>query len=60
MAEIFWFIILPLVLMVAIIDCLTQSPAQRVKRLSRTGLSQRVIADRMGLSRYKVRQLLAA
>lgn len=60
MAEILWFIILPLVLMVAIIDCLTQSPVQRVRRLSRAGLSQRAISERMGLSRYKVRQLLTA
>jgi hypothetical protein len=60
MAEFLWFVFLPLILVVALIDCLTQSPAQQVKRLSRSGLSQRAIASRTGLSRYKVRQMLAA
>jgi hypothetical protein len=60
MAEFVWTILLPLVLVVAIVDCATQSPTQRVKRLSRSGLSQRAIAAHTGLSRYKVRRLLAA
>jgi hypothetical protein len=60
MAEFFWFALLPLILAVAVVDCLTQSPAQRVKRLSRSGMSQRAIASHTGLSRYRIRQLLAA
>lgn len=57
--EFLWLVLLPLVLAVAVVDCLTQSPAQRVRRLNRSGLSQRAIASRTGLTRYRVRQLLA-
>jgi hypothetical protein len=60
MIELLWFVFLPLILAVAVIDCLTQSPAQRVKRLSRSGMSQRAIASHTGLSRYRIRQLLGA
>jgi IS30 family transposase len=55
-----WLILVPLVLAVAILDVMTQSPSQRIRRLSRAGLSQRAIAQRCNVSRYRVRQALAA
>lgn len=36
----------------------TESPEARVRRWQAAGLSQRAIADRLGCSRYRVRQLL--
>ena len=38
----------------------TESQAERAQRLRRRGLSQQAIADRTGVSRWKVRRLLAA
>jgi DNA-binding transcriptional regulator LsrR (DeoR family) len=37
----------------------TESRAQRIRRLSRTGASQRAIAQRLGCSRYAVQRALA-
>lgn len=59
MASLFW-LLLPLLLLVAVADLLTMGPARRARILRRTGFSQAAIAERMGLSRYRVRQLLAA
>jgi hypothetical protein len=54
-----WKLLLPALLLVAVVDVLTQSQPQRIRRLSRTGHSQRAIASRLGVSRYKVRLALA-
>jgi DNA-binding CsgD family transcriptional regulator len=48
-----------LLLPVLLIARLTESRTETVQRLHRSGLSQRRIADRLGCSRWKVRQLLA-
>jgi IS30 family transposase len=45
---------------VAVIDWLTASETRRVRVLRRTGLSQRQIATRLNLTRYRVRQALAS
>jgi DNA-binding NarL/FixJ family response regulator len=37
---------------------LTETQPERIRRMSRQGLSQRVIADRLGVSRYRVRVAL--
>jgi hypothetical protein len=55
-----WKLILPLLLVVAVIDWLTASDDRRVRVLHRTGLSQRQIATRLNLTRYRVRQALAS
>jgi len=55
-----WKLILPLLFVVAVIDWLTASEARRVRILQRTGLSQRQIAARLNLSRYRVRVALAS
>lgn len=54
-----WKLLLPLLLLVAVVDVLTQTQQQRIRRLSRAGFSQRAIAERCAVSRYRVRQVLA-
>jgi len=44
---------------VAIIDVATASESRRARILRRDGLSQQAIANRLGVSRYKVRLYLA-
>jgi hypothetical protein len=55
-----WKLLLPLLLVIALIDWLTASDDRRVRVLHRTGLSQRQIADRLNVTRYRVRRALAA
>jgi len=55
-----WKLLLPLLLVVAVIDWLTASDDRRVRVLHRTGLSQRQIADRLNITRYRVRVALAS
>ena len=54
-----WKVFLPALLLVAVVDVLTQSQPQRIRRLSRAGQSQRAIAARLGVSRHQVRMALA-
>jgi hypothetical protein len=54
-----WAVFLPLLLLVILIDLATMSPERRIRILKRSGLSQRAIADRLGISRYRVRVALA-
>ena len=44
---------------VAVVDLLTMSQPRRVRTLSRAGHSQRQIASRLQITRYRVRQCLA-
>ncbi len=57
---IIWKLLLPLLFVVAVIDLLTMTPDRRIRFLHSTGLSQRQIADRLNLSRYRVRKALMA
>jgi hypothetical protein len=59
-AFVIWKLLLPLLLLVAIVDWLTASTDRRVRVLARTGLSQRQVADRLNLTRYRVRKALAS
>jgi len=53
-------LLLPALLLVALVDVLTQSPQQRTRRLYRSGrYSQRTLAARLGINRYAVRSALA-
>ena len=54
-----WKLLLPALLIVALVDVLTQSQPQRIRRLRRGGLSQRSIASRLGVSRYQVQKAFA-
>jgi len=53
-----WKAFLPALLVVALVDVMTQSQPQRIRRLHRTGLSKRSIASRLGVSRHQVRLAL--
>lgn len=55
-----WKLLLPLLLVVAVIDWLTASDDRRVRVLHRTGLTQQQIADRLNVTRYRVRRALAS
>ncbi len=59
-AFVIWKLLLPLLVLVAIIDWLTASTDRRVRVLARTGLNQRQVADRLNLTRYRVRKALAS
>ena len=48
-----------LLAVVAVVDLLTMSQDRRVRMLSRCGHSQRAIARRLDITRYRVRQCLA-
>ena len=48
-----------LLAVVAVVDLLTMSQQRRVRMLSRAGHSQRRIASRLQITRYRVRQCLA-
>ena len=54
----FWLLV-PLLVVVAIIDLATASESRRARILRRDGLSQQAIVNRLGVSRYRVRLYLA-
>ena len=53
------WVLTPLLIVLAVIAWATETNRDRARRWRRQGLSQRKIADRLGCSRWKVRQLLA-
>ena len=58
LATLFWLIV-PILVLIALVDLATASPSRRARIWRQSGLSQRAIADRMGVSRYRVRCYLA-
>lgn len=44
----------------ALVDLATMGETRRIKLLSRSGLSQRAIASRLSVSRYRVQSALSA
>lgn len=54
------WLILPVLVLIALIDLATASPARRARILRRAGMTQQAIANRLGCSRHKVRQYLVA
>jgi transcriptional regulator len=57
-AFLFWGI-LPLLLIIALIDLATMSQTRRVRMLRRCGMTQSAIADRLQITRYRVRLALS-
>ena len=55
----FAWLLLPLLAVVLLIDLATMSTERRAQMLRRSGLSQAAIAQRLGISRYRVRLALA-
>jgi len=55
---VFFWLLLPLLAVAALIDLATMSQSRRVRMLRRAGLSQSAIAARLGCSRYRVRLCL--
>jgi predicted transcriptional regulator len=60
MTTFFTFILLPVFFVVAVILWATESREQRIRRWVSTGVSQRAVARRLGVSRYAVSKALAA
>ena len=56
---ILWKLLLPLLFVIAVLDLLTMTQERRIRFLRSTGLSQKKIAERLGLSTYRVRKALA-
>jgi hypothetical protein len=54
-----WKLLIPALLLIALVDVLTQSQNQRIRRLARAGMSHRAIAERCQVTRYAVRKVLA-
>jgi hypothetical protein len=54
----FWLLV-PILVLVALIDLATASTDRKARILRRDGLSQQAIASRLGISRYRVRLALA-
>ena len=53
-------LLLPALLIIALVDCLTQSERRRIRSLYRSGnYSQRTLAARLGVTRHAVRLALA-
>jgi predicted DNA-binding protein (UPF0251 family) len=58
-ALVLWKLVAVFLVIIAILDLLTMSQERRIRLYRYQGLSQQTIADRMGISRYAVRQALA-
>ena len=58
-ALLLWKLIAALLIVIAVFDLLTMSQERRIRLYRYQGLSQQSIADRLGISRYAVRQALA-
>jgi len=56
---VFFWLLLPLLAVAALIDLATMSQSRRVRVLRRAGFSQSAIAARLGCSRYRVRLCLS-
>jgi DNA-binding NarL/FixJ family response regulator len=58
LAALLWALF-PLLLVIVLLERVTESRQQQIRRLHRQGCSQRVIAERLAITRYRVRQALA-
>jgi DNA-binding CsgD family transcriptional regulator len=49
----------PLIVIIAVVYWLSETQPQRIRRWHRQGHTQREIAERLGITRYRVRQVLS-
>jgi len=52
-------LLLPAIVLIGVVNWVLETTEDRARRWRRAGLSQAQIASRLGISRYKVRRLLA-
>ena len=60
MTNVLVLIILPLLVIGAVVWWFFEPASERVVRMKRSGMTQRMIAERNGITVYKVRRILAA
>ena len=58
-ALLLWKLVAVFLIVIAALDLLTMSQERRIRLYKLQGLSQKSIADRLGISRYAVRKALA-
>jgi DNA-directed RNA polymerase specialized sigma24 family protein len=58
-ALLLWKLVAVFLTLVAVLDLLTMDQARRIRLHHRQGLSQKTIADRLGVTRYQVRKALS-
>jgi len=49
----------PLIVIIAVVFWLSETQPQRIRRWHRQGHTQRAIAERLGITLYRVRQVLS-
>ena len=59
MTTVFYFLFLPLLIVGAFVWWFFEPASERVVRMKRSGMTQRMIAERNGITVYKVRRILA-
>ena len=57
--SLFFWLLLPLLALVLLVDLATMGTERRAQMLRRSGLSQAAIAQRLGVTSYRVRLALA-
>lgn len=57
---VFFWLLLPLLAVAALVDLATMGQDRRIRLLRRAGLTQSAIASQLGCSRYRVRVALSA
>lgn len=57
--SVLFFLLLPLIIVCMVLGRLIETQRQQIRRLCREGVSQRAIAQQLGISRHKVRLALA-
>lgn len=58
-ATIFFFLLFPFLVLSAVWDWVRENPKQKALRWKAKGMTQLQIAEAMGITRYKLRKILA-
>lgn len=57
-AKFLWLVVMPLAVVWAVLNWLTESQPERIRRWRAEGMTQKAIAERLGISTYQVRKVL--